>query len=155
MPADIPAQLGRCRHPAPPGIVVRSDTIREDEISLVRGIPCTTPPRTAYDIGRRLQQDTAVIRIDALLNATRCTTDEVAAIAKRYPGARGTRRLRSALALVDAGAQSLQETKTRLLLVRAGRRGQSRKSRFVTNAAGSFAASIGMAAMARRERVRL
>jgi hypothetical protein len=46
--------------------------------------------------------------------------DDVTVMAARYPGARGIGRLRSALALVDAGAESPQETRTRLLLVRSG-----------------------------------
>jgi hypothetical protein len=64
--------------------------------------------------------DTAIIRIDALLNATRCTVDEVEKIADRYPGARGIRRLRAALDLVDGGTESPKETELRLLLVRDG-----------------------------------
>ena len=41
-------------------------------------------------------------------------------MAKRYPGARGLRRLRTALPLVDAGAASPKETWLRLLLIDAG-----------------------------------
>ena len=41
-------------------------------------------------------------------------------LAKRYQGARGLRRLRVALPLVDAGAQSPKESWLRLLLVDAG-----------------------------------
>ncbi len=108
------------RTPAPPGIVVHSGELALDEIRLVGGVHCTTAPRTAYDLGRRLPADTNVIRIDALLNATGYTVAEVGEIAARYPGARGIRRLRSALELADAGAESPQETRLRLLLVRAG-----------------------------------
>ena len=61
-----------------------------------------------------------MIRVDALLNATGATTAEVQAIAARYPGARGIRRFRTALDLVDSGAESPQETRLRLLLVRSG-----------------------------------
>lgn len=59
---------------------------------MVQSIDCTTPARTAYDIGRRTSGDAAIIRIDALLNATRCPVSAVAAIAARHPGARGVRR---------------------------------------------------------------
>jgi hypothetical protein len=64
--------------------------------------------------------DTAIIRIDALLNATRCSVAEIERIADRYPGARGIRRLRTALDLADGGAESPKETELRLLLVRDG-----------------------------------
>jgi hypothetical protein len=120
LPADIPAELGRIRYPAPRNIVVHCGSIAEDEICLRQSIDCTTPARTAYDIGRRVSGDTAIIRIDALLNATRCTVTEVNRIADRYPGARGIRHLRAALDLADGGAESPKETELRLLLVRDG-----------------------------------
>jgi very-short-patch-repair endonuclease len=120
IPPELPAELARIRTPAPPGIVVHSGELATDETRYAGGITCTATPRTAYDLGRRLPLDTSIIRIDALLNATGRTIDDVAKIAARYPGARNIRRLRSVLALVDAGAESPQETKTRLLLVRAG-----------------------------------
>jgi len=120
VPADIPAELARTRTPAPQGIVVHSGSLAAAELRVVGDIECTTVPRTAYDLGRRLPLDTAVIRIDALLNATGYAVPAVAEIAARYPGARGIRRLRSALELVDPGAESPQETRLRLLLVRSG-----------------------------------
>jgi hypothetical protein len=64
--------------------------------------------------------DASIVRIDALLNATGCGVEEVAAIAARYPSARGIRYLRSALELVDGGAESPQETRLRLILIRGG-----------------------------------
>lgn len=81
---------------------------------------CTTAPRAAYDLGRRLPLETAVIRIDALLNATGGTVAEVAVIAERYSGARGIRKLRRALTYVDPGAESPQETRLRLLILSSG-----------------------------------
>jgi very-short-patch-repair endonuclease len=120
LPDGAPAELARIRQPAPPGIVVHCGLIADDEICLRQSLDCTTPARTAYDIGRRVPGDTAIIRIDALLNATRCTVEDVERIAGRYPGARGIRRLRGALGLADGGAESPKETELRLLLVRDG-----------------------------------
>lgn len=120
MPADAPVELAHSRRPAAPGITARSAQFRDDELCTVRTIRCTTPARTAYDLARRLPLESAVIRVDALLNATGVTTAEVQAIAARYPGARGIRRFRTALDLVDSGAESPQETRLRLLLVRSG-----------------------------------
>lgn len=76
--------------------------------------------RTAYDMGRRLQQSTAVIRIDALMNTTKVTVAQIESIERRYPGARGIRTLRRVPALADGGAESLQKTRLRTLLVRSG-----------------------------------
>jgi hypothetical protein len=120
LPDDAPAELAHANQPAPRGILIHRGTIADDEVCLRQSIDCTTPARTAYDIGRRVSGDTAIIRIDALLNATRCTVTEVEGIAARYPGARGIRRLRTALDLADGGAESPKETELRLLLVRDG-----------------------------------
>jgi very-short-patch-repair endonuclease len=120
LPDDGPAELAHANQPSPPGIVIHRGTIAADEICLRQSIDCTTPARTGYDIGRRTPGDIAIIRIDALLNATRCSPAEIEQIADRYPGARGIRRLRAALDLVDGGAESPKETELRLLLVRDG-----------------------------------
>jgi len=120
IPADIPPELARVRNRAPAGIVVHSGELAKDETRVMGDIECTTRARTAYDLGRRLPLDTAIVRIDALSNATGGTLEEVGRIAARYPGARGIRRVRAALELADAGAESPPETRLRLLLVRAG-----------------------------------
>ncbi len=120
IPADAPVEVAHTRRVAASGIKVRSDEIRNDEVCAINGIDCTTAARTAYDFGRRLPLETAVIRIDALLNATKATSLSVENVARCHRGARGIRRLRTALDLVDAGAQSPQETRLRLLLVQSG-----------------------------------
>ncbi len=97
IPADAPVELAHSRRPASKGITVRSGELADDEVCRTDGIACTTAARTAYDLGRWLPLDTA----------------------DRYPGARAIRRLRVALDLADAGAESPQETRLRLLLVRA------------------------------------
>ena len=117
LPCDEPAELGRTRHHAPTGIVIHSDAIADDEQQIRRGMACTTPARTAYDLGRRLSGEDAVIRLDALMNATKLSVDRVEQIAIRYPGARGMRQLRRTLAQTDGGAESPQETRLRLLLI--------------------------------------
>lgn len=120
LPDDAPAELARIRYPAPPGILIHTGVIADDELDVVGDMTCTSVARTCYDIGRRQPLDTAIIRIDALLNTTHTGVDRVAGTTDRYPGARGIRRLRHALDLVDAGAESPPETRLRLLLVRAG-----------------------------------
>jgi len=120
LPDDAPAELARVRHPSPAGIRIHTGVIADDEICRVGGMDCTTPARTAYDLGRRLPVETGVIRLDALLNATKTDVAEVMSVAERYRGARGIRRLRTTLDLVDPGAESPQETRLRLVLVRAG-----------------------------------
>lgn len=71
-------------------------------------------------MGRHLPRDIAVAHLDALAAATGITADDATALVDRYPGARGVRRARSALALMDGGAQSPGETRLRLWLIDAG-----------------------------------
>ena len=120
IPNDAPVEVFHSRRPPANGITVRSYELRADEVCRIDGITCTTAARTAYDLGRRLPLDSAVIRVDALLNATAASPSSVEDIARRHPGARGVRRLRTMMALVDAGAESPQETRLRLLLVQSG-----------------------------------
>jgi hypothetical protein len=120
IPADLPAELAHARRGVPNGIAIRSSCIRDDELCVIDGIKCTTAARTAFDLGRRLSQDLAVIRVDALLNKTGIPISAVRSMAQRYPGARDIRGLRAALESADGGAESPQETRLRLLLVRSG-----------------------------------
>lgn len=101
---------------------VRTYDVRLDpgEQITVAGMPVTTPQRTAYDIGRRCQLDQAIVHLDALMNVTRVSVDEICATAEQHPGARGLRQLETVLGLVDAGSESPKETWLRLLLMRAG-----------------------------------
>jgi hypothetical protein len=109
------------RNPHPPaGVITRNLRIEADEITHVAGVPVTAAARTAFDLARQLHVGEAVARIDALLRATPFSPEEVLLLAKRYPGARGLRRLRSALPRVDPGAASPKETWLRLLLIEAG-----------------------------------
>ena len=117
IPDDAPVELVHSRRPPPNGITVRSYEFRGDEVRRREGIACTTAARTTYDLGRRLPLEAAVIRIDALLNATSATPQSVLGIVEFHPGARGIRRLQTAMSLADPGAESPQETRLRLLLV--------------------------------------
>ncbi|WP_407666303.1 hypothetical protein [Mycobacterium pinniadriaticum] len=120
MPDNHPAELARAQKRCPPGIVVHSGALRDDEVCRASGISCTTPARTAYDLGRTYEFTVGVIRVDAVLAATGIGVEDVAAVARRNSGARHIRRLRRVLECADGGAESPQETRLRLLLVRAG-----------------------------------
>jgi Protein of unknown function (DUF559) len=102
------------------GIRVRGDTIGEDEVAVIEGIPVTTPSRTALDLGCWYPRSEAVAAIDALARATDLKISDVDPLLARYPGRRGVRQARVAVDLVDAGAQSPKETWLRLVLIRAG-----------------------------------
>lgn len=118
--ADLPAELNQPSRYRSSGLVLHSDELWDDEVCVVGSIPCTTPARTAFDLGRCPGLPTAVIRLDALMAATQLKVADVEPLLARHRGARGVVRLRKALLLADAGAESPQETRTRLVLVTAG-----------------------------------
>jgi hypothetical protein len=122
--ATLPAELNQPHRHKTNGILLHSDKLADGELCTANGIPVTTPARTAYDLGRRRGLTTAVIRMDALMQATNLKPTEVEAIADRHRGARGIVQLREAIGLSDGGAESPQETRTRLILTRAGLRPQ-------------------------------
>jgi hypothetical protein len=66
----LPAELNQASQHKSKGIVLHNDTLSADEIDIVRGIAVTTAARTAFDLGRRYGRTLAVIRVDALLQAT-------------------------------------------------------------------------------------
>ena len=118
--SHLPAELNRPGRDRAGGIVLHSDLLERNEVCRIDRMKVTTPVRTAFDLGRALGLESAVIRLDALMQATGVGVDAIGAIAGRHRGARGTKQLRRVLELVDGGAESPQETRTRLLLVSAG-----------------------------------
>ena len=83
-------------------------------------MPVTTVARTAFDLGRRKGLRTAVIRVDTLANTTGLTAAGVEDVMRRHREVRGLVQLRQVLELMDGGAESPQETRTRLVLIDAG-----------------------------------
>jgi hypothetical protein len=114
------AELISDRKRPPPLIVTRNETLLPGETTQVVGVPVTSPARTAFDLGRHAGPVSAVIAIDSLAKATALTVDDVGALIDAHRGARGIKQLRQVLGLVDAGAESPQETKTRLAIIAAG-----------------------------------
>ncbi len=107
-----------CARP-PKGIITRNERITGDEFVWQR-LFLATPARTAFDLGRHLPRGQAIARLDALMRAQPFSMEDVLLLAKRYQGARGVKRLKELLPLVDGGAASPRETWLRLLFIDAG-----------------------------------
>jgi hypothetical protein len=118
--SSLPAELYRRNGKPVEGILIHRDELFDDERQLVRGISLTTPARTAFDLGRRRGRTVALIRVDALANTTGLRPPAIESLVERHAGARGLRQLRELAELMDGGAESPQETRTRLVLVDAG-----------------------------------
>ncbi|WP_082961751.1 hypothetical protein [Mycobacterium sp. 852002-51152_SCH6134967] len=108
-----------CARP-PKGIITRNERITGDEFVWQDGVFLATPARTAFDLGRHLPRGQAIARLDALMRAQPFSMEDVLLLAKRYQGARGVKRLKELLPLVDGGAASPRETWLRLLFIDAG-----------------------------------
>ncbi len=125
--AKHPAELIQDSRSGPVGIVIHSDKLWPDEVTVVRGVPATSLARTAFDLGRRMGNGEegviqAVIRVDAMLQATALKMNGLDPLLLRHKGVRGMCQLRRVLDLADDGAESPQETRLRLLLTWAGLR---------------------------------
>jgi very-short-patch-repair endonuclease len=104
----------------PPGIIVRDERFQPDEVAAVRGLAVATPARAAFDLARHLRGVEGVAHLDAVARATGITKQDLMALVDRYSGARGNRRARSAIDMMDAGAESPKESWLRLVLIKAG-----------------------------------
>jgi hypothetical protein len=118
--AWLPAELNRPVRDKAHGIILHSDALWDDETFVRDDIQLTTPARTAFDVGRRKGFTTAVIRLDALVHATGLKVADVELLADRHRGTRGLVQLRRVLPMVDGGAESPYETRTRLVLLAHG-----------------------------------
>lgn len=116
-----PIELNHPNNKSPHGIVTRDETLLDDEVQTLHGLPVTTLPRTAFDLARRGSIRQAVARLDALANAAHWSRkDDVLDLLPRHPRLSGVPRVPEVLDLMDAGAQSPRETWLRLLLIEAG-----------------------------------
>ncbi len=121
IPADHTAELVWQEHRQPySAIRIRADVLDDNEVEVLDGIQVTTAARTAFDIGRQGPFTRALERIDALCNATSLSPSTVSLLAETHRGFRGIVQLRQVLEVADGGAESPQESRTRLMLVDAG-----------------------------------
>jgi hypothetical protein len=100
--------------------VVHRDALRDSEITSTRGIRCTTPPRTAFDLARRPNLEDAVVAVDGLANRHRFHPDRLLELYEGHRGHRGVARVPGVVALASPYAGSPMETRLRLLITEAG-----------------------------------
>ena len=91
---DVPAEVtvaggGQRVHN---GLVVRRERIARGETTWVDGVRCTSPLRTAYDLGRQEDLVEAVVAVDHLANRHRFSPDLLLHFGAHYRGGPGTGR---------------------------------------------------------------
>jgi hypothetical protein len=140
----LDAELIHDNRRPPRGVAVHSERLHLAEVVEVEGMPVTTPARTAFDIGRWTSSRLHTVqRLDALANATGLKIADIEAVIASHRGARGLVRLKGVLPLIDGGAESPQETRTRLVLIDAGLPTPQTQIR-VCDEYGDFVARIDM-----------
>lgn len=80
------------------------------------GLWLTGPARTLLDLGRLVSLEAQVCAVDAALHRGLVEVPQLRALVEAHLGRLGVVRLRQALALADAGAESPAETLARLVL---------------------------------------
>jgi hypothetical protein len=90
-----------------------------DEISIVAGLPVTSPARTWIDLAERLSLPDLIAAGDSVLRMG-VTPDELAEMVRRARRRRGVVRARVALPLLNARSRSRPESHLRYALVSCG-----------------------------------
>jgi very-short-patch-repair endonuclease len=107
------------RFDVPNGTLYRWHLAPGDVVDL-DGLRVTSPVRTATDLLRALPRDEAVIAVDGLLRTGTVTLDAVASRLRRLARHRHVTRAWRAFARLDPAAESVAESKARLVLYDAG-----------------------------------
>jgi very-short-patch-repair endonuclease len=107
-----------CRAGSVRGIQVSRRALSEAEVMQRGGVRVTTIERTALDLARTQPLEEAVVALDQYLRARLVTLDRLRAAAAALDGP-GCRQVRQAALLADGLAESPQETRLRLLLLRS------------------------------------
>jgi hypothetical protein len=81
---------------------------------------CATRVDTALDVIRRGSTDDAVVALDRMVHEGLVRLDDVRDAAVKIPRGRGSAQARTVACLADGEAESPQETRLRLLIVRSG-----------------------------------
>lgn len=129
VPAEVTVPAaGQREHP---GLVVRRDRLTLVETCRVgdlvdepppgaADVRCTSPLRTAYDLGRRGPLTDRVVAVDRLANRHRFAPDTLLHLGASHPGGRGSDVISETLGWTTPYSGSPMETRLRLLVERAG-----------------------------------
>lgn len=125
------------------GIVARRARLALGDVWTRRGIPVSTPAATALRLAAVLPRDSAVAAVDQLICTGVIDLERVRSLAANARGP-GSARARAVVALADGLAESPQETRLRLLLIRSGLPVPTAQF-VVTDANGRFVARVDFA----------
>jgi hypothetical protein len=102
------------------GLRTRTSPLAPEEVDVLAGIRVTTPLRTAWELAMRLDPVEAVVYCDALSALGRFGVAELRDYLGSRAGRYGCRLAKRVFSLVDDRAESPQESRLRVHLIRAG-----------------------------------
>jgi hypothetical protein len=140
-PVEVDAPDRRLR--SSPGVLFRRARVRAEDVAVREGVRLTTPLRTAYDLARRVPLEDAVVAADALGRRARFTGAHLGELASTLGPLRGDRAVARVADLMDPAAESPMETRTRVVIVRAGL--PRPVSQFCVRDGGRFVARVDLA----------
>jgi hypothetical protein len=94
--------------------------LRDDEITVVRGIAVTGVVRTALDLARSLPFEPAVVVLDAALRSGLLTRDALQQRLLDIAGTRGSRHAARVVRFADGRSESVGESRSRVVLQQLG-----------------------------------
>ena len=112
-----PARAIRCA-----GVAGRKIAVDPSEVVSIGGLRVTTPERTWCDLAAHLSRDDLVAAGDFFIrrDSPLASLETLRSSLRRHPSRRGRPTLVAAVPLLDAGAESRQESILRLVLLDAG-----------------------------------
>jgi hypothetical protein len=113
----VPHHTSRVRYA---GVSCVNGYLPDADITVINGLPLTTPGRTTVDLLRSLRRPFALSVADAMVRAGLVTTAELARRIGRLGGYPGIIQARELLPLIDPRAESPGESWLRLRLIDAG-----------------------------------
>ena len=94
--------------------------ITDEDVTMLDGVPWTTPARTVVDLARTVGFEQAVAIADAALFRGLTTTEELSAQVARATRCCGIARARRVVSFADGRSESVGESRSRVLLTAAG-----------------------------------
>jgi hypothetical protein len=92
----------------------------DEEVTTVSGVAVTDLTRTAVDVARALPFEEAVVTVDAALATKKTTRSDLAGCLARMGAVPGSRRARRVIEFADGRAESVGESRSRVLMKRLG-----------------------------------
>jgi very-short-patch-repair endonuclease len=106
--------------PRRPGIAAYSSALHADDVSMISGVPATSPSRTAIDLARSSPRFIGLSTLDAFAHAEMISVPQIVAALDRLRGERFVAKARTLIELCEPKTESAGESWLRLRLVDAG-----------------------------------